>query len=57
MPKQLHNYSKLNSQLVVFVCVREGDDHIMSANNFLFDNDISVQAISKFMRKVDATSI
>ena len=43
--------------MVVFVCVREGDDHIMSVNKLLFDNDISVHAGSKFMRKVKATSI
>jgi hypothetical protein len=43
--------------MVVFVCVHEGDDHIMSANKFLIDNDIFVHASSKFMKKVDATSI
>lgn len=43
--------------MVVFVCVREGDDHIMSTKDFLFDSNIFVHVSSKFMRKADATSM
>ena len=42
---------------VVFVCMGEGDDHIMSVERLFFDANIFIHTSSKIMRKVNATSI